>query len=766
MLARQTLATLSILSLLLPGCGLIDRIRGGDEDETGGEASEAGEAEAEPEPEPDDGAVAEATRSLEALSGLDRFEHWAPRHAFIGAPTTVAQVISDQELIVATSDAHIGISKDGGETWEWTKALDAVRDVTGYPGGPYVALHEGALSVSDEGMLWRRLPRFSSDSLIDVVAADIGLVAIGKSGGFIHVGKDGSGGHGGWLPDKFKPKAVTELNGAVLAWSGKTGYGTTDGSTWTELEQLPPMPDGKSFFTSAGSCSIGKVGKRRGVVCKVSGDAFGIGEEFAVASKSTVSLTRDGGESWVTAALPFKAANSVFGTPGGPYYAVGNSGAVAISKDGTTWVDQKWEESANLLDGMVDGNNVIIVGAKGTVIYSKDGGGKWDYAQPPLSKSFSWIGKPDGAFVASDGRSFIASANGTDWVETEAVELPGKPGNCDEGPEDGERCRYNADVTTPEDVPEVRGMSFTGDVGVALGDDALVAVTSDGGASWSAANGLDLGRYGATGFSVHGEQVLVTDGTKLFASSDAGVSWVEGQTLRSYKINAVHVSTAGLWVAAVKDDIVRAKVDPQTWLPAHDEPIKGDWQAIYEVGGVLFAAGSKGQLMRSEDGDSWTEVITGIASPVVAMAGDGDNLWAATAPTRKSNNVLLRSEDGGAHFIVVQEMPGGTDQPDLRAEGDTITWADVTSRDHGQSWRRETERYFPGLIDVADGTGTQITNLVYRYGRDRMYLVTGEGENDWVRVDSAPNEGGVLDCDETSGCWMLAGGVLYRPLGK
>ncbi|PRP96505.1 Ycf48-like protein [Enhygromyxa salina] len=762
-----------VLLTLLPGCGLIDKIRGEGDDETGDEASEAGEAE-EGAPDDDGEETDEAAAKpspLVGLTGVDRFKHWAPRHAFIGAPTVVADAISEQELIVATSDAHVGVSKDGGQTWQWTKADDGVRDVTGYPGGPYVALHEGAISLSEQGLLWRRLPRLSSDSLIDVVAAEIGLVAIGKNGAFIHVGKDGSGGHGGWMPDKFKPKAVTELNGAVLAWSGKKGYGTTDGTNWTELEQLPPMPDGRFFLTSAGSCSISKVGKRRGVACSVSGTAHGIGEEFAVESKGVVALTRDGGETWVSSTLPFKGANSIFGSPGGPYYAIGNKGAVAISSDGgQTWVDQKWEESANLLDGVVSGNKIVIVGAKGTIIYSTNGGAKWDYSQPPISKSFSWVGMDGSTFVASDGRVFIASANLVDWVESEGIELPAKAGACDEGPEDGEACRYDAEVTTPEGMPEVRGLTFTGDVGLALGDDALVAVTNDGGASWSSAHGLDLGRNGATGYSVAGDQVLVTDGAKLLASADAGGSWVEGALVRNYKINAVHVvsegTAAGMWLAAAKDEILAAKINPETWLPAGDEQLKGDWRAIFEVGGVVYVSGSKGQLRRSEDGNTWTEVITGISSPVIDMAGEGQTVWAATAPTRKSNNALLRSEDGGAHFILVQEMPGATDQPDLRFEGDALTWADLISRDRGESWRRETERYFPGLVDVNDGSGMQIANLVYRYSGDRLYVVTGAGEYDWVRIDSAFNEGGAIQCDPDSGCWMLASGVLYRPLGE
>lgn len=764
MRARSLLVTLSLLPLL-SACFVIDKIRGDDDEEA---AEDSGEAEAEQPAEVKDPSTETDVKPRSAPTGVDRFKQWTPRHAYLGAPTFAAQVISDSEIIVATLDAHIGVSKDAGKTWQWSQSNDFVRDVTGYAGGPYIALHEGAISLSDDGLSWRRLPRYSFDSLIDVIAADIGIVAIGKSGGFIHVAKDGSTGHGGLLPDKFKPKALTELNGAVLAWAGKTGYGTTDGTTWTELEQLPLVPDGRTFLTSAGSCTIGKVGKRKGVVCTVAGLAHGIGDEFLVENKGVVSLTRDGGATWTTAALPFKGANSIFGTPGGPYYAVGNGGAIAISKDGgATWVDQKWEEAANLLDGVVDGNNVVIVGAKGTVIYSSNGGAKWDYAEPPTGSSLSWVEKVDGNFVASDGRKFFASSNAAEWVESvDAYELPPKPGPCEGGPGNNKQCKFDADVTTPETLPEVRGLTFTGNTGVALGDDALVAVTTDGGASWSAAHGLDMGKYGAIAFSAQGDNIVTTDGAKLFASADAGATWIQGELLRDYRINAVHVTTKGLWLAAAKDEILRAKVDPKTWLPAAADPIKGDWRTIFEVNGVLFISNTKGEVRRSEDGDNWTEVVTGIPMPIIDMAGDGTRIFAATAANRSyrrsMGNILLRSDDGGQHFIVVREMPGYSDEPDLRVTADTVSWSDLISRDNGDSWQSEADIHFSGLIDVADGSGLHITNLSY----GRMYVVTGKGENDWVRIDSVPNQFGTIECEASSGCWMLARGVLYRPLGS
>ena len=307
---------------------------------------------------------------------------------------------------------------------------------------------------------------------------------------------------------------------------------------------------------------------------------------------------------------------------------------------------------------------------------------------------------------------------------------------------------------------------FDGDVGLALGDSALVAVTDDGGASWETDYGLGLGRYGATAFSVSGDKVVTTDGARVLVSTDAGASWADGEMIRKYTINTVHVAKSGVMYAATRDDVLAAKVDPKIWLPAADEQLKGDWRWIFEVDGAIYVAGTKGQLLRSGDGNEWVTVETGTSSPVIAMAGEGDAIWAVTSYSRNSNNQLLHSEDGGLHFIRVGETSGATDEPDLRVSDGALQWSDLVSRDNGETWKRETERYFPGLVDVADGSGMLLANLVYRYGKDRLYVVTGAGEHDWVRIDSAFNEGGVIQCDAGSGCWMLATGVLYRPAGR
>ncbi len=758
----RTLAGLSLLTLALPfGCG-------DDEDE----AADAGEGEA------DDAANANAQTDEPAKtdddswiptpppSAADRYKHWSALHPFIDAPVLDAQVIDDDEAIAATRDGHVGLTRDGGQTWLWTRAPQPVVRVTGYPDGPYVLLHEGALSLSPDGRVWAVQPRFTDDVLIDVIASELGLIAIGKRGTWLHFAKDGSGGQVGELPDGFRAQTLAELNGAVLALAGKKGYGTTDAATWTALEAFPSLPDGRTWLTSAGSCALGKVNKGKGVVCSVGGTAHGIGTDFAVENKGVVALTRDGGTTWTSSRLPFASANAIFGKPGGPYYAVGKGGGVAISKDGgKTWVDQKWEDKADLLDGLVDGDRVLIVGANSTIVYSNDGAKSWNYAQPPVGKNFSWIGKVDGRYVASDGRVFVTSDDGVEWVEIGALELPGAPGPCDGAPAENERCRFASSITSPADLPELRALEFRGDVGLAWGDRAHVAITRDGGQSWTSHHGLGLDKFGAIDLSVHGSNMVATDGARLLVSTDGGATWKDGQKVGTPRLLAVHISPRGPWIAAGNGVALTASGDAAVWIrPKQNEPIAAPWVLIHEVGDALFLVGARGELSRSDTGDDWATVFTGEPAPVIAMAGEGETIWAATAYSRKSNNVLLRSDDGGRHFTRVRELADATDQPDLAYASGVLSWRDLVSRDGGESWRSELKNYFPGAVDVGDGSGLKIVNRVLAFSPDRLYLVTGSEERDWVRVDTPWTEGGQISCDPTTGCWMLAGGRLYRPL--
>ncbi len=772
----STRTALFLTSLFtLPACGVIDSILGDDSDtggsgETGGaDGSKSGDGAAA-DPSGEGGEAGGGTAGTPpAATGLDRYKHWAPVHHFIGSPVIGGNGVGDTDGIVFTKDNLVGVTRDGGTSWTFAKHENGgVRAVAGYPGGTYVAVGTGGyVSVSSDGLHWRDIPRYTSDDLIGVIASDAGIIAVGRKGAFVRYANDGSEGAGGTLPDKFKPKGLTIVSGAVVAFAGKKAYGTGDGINWARLENAPYLPTGKSYLTSAGTCSISKVGKNKGVICSVSGTAHGVAQGVAaVEKKGIVSVSTNGGNSWAVAPLPFKGASSIFGSAGGPMYAVGGRGAVAVSSDGgKTWVDQKWEETANLRSGIIDGSKIIVVGDGSTIIYSADGGNSWDYAEPPIGGSFKYITKIGGKYVATTGSSAISSADGISWVE-ELEQIPEVPGggDCDGLPGPGQLCKYDGGTTTPEGLPNVRAFRFQGDSGIATGDAGLVAFTSDGGATWTASSGLDLGRVIA--LDAKGQVVVATNGKRIVVSNDGGQTYADAQMPGKYSLYVVHIAEDGTaYVAGKSGALLRGIGDHSIFLPVPTaEKNKTTFTGLFEVSGTMYAAGSKGELWRGTADSTWTKVDLGVKARVQGVTGEGDTVMAVTAYGRKSSNFLFRSDDGGEHFYMVGQMSASSSAADFELSNGQLRYRDRLSDDYGKSWRPAVEWYIGGGVDLEDGSGKRILNIGSYYGEDRLMIV-GDERNDWLIFDGPYNKGANITCDADSGCWMLAGGNVYRPVG-
>jgi photosystem II stability/assembly factor-like uncharacterized protein len=773
MSSPRSLLALSFL-LTLPACGVIDSVLGGETDTEGSAETEGAPAPAESGGDGDaadgDGDGDGGGSGIPApATGLDAYKHWAPVHAFIGSAVIGGNGVGDTDGIVFTKDNHVGVTRDGGQNWTFAKHENGrVLAVAGYPGGLYVAVGtRGYAAVSDDGQHWRDLPRYTSDDLIGVLASDAGIIAVGRKGAFVRYSNDASEAAGGTLPDKFKPKGLAIVSGAVVAFAGKKAYGTGDGLSWARLENAPYLPTGKSYLTSAGTCTIAKVGKNKGVECSVEGTAHGIAANVAaVEKKGMVALTTDGGGTWTLAALPFKSAGGVFGPAGGPYYAVGPRGGVAVSKDGgKSWVDQQWEESANLQAGIVDGTRIIIVGDGATIIHSQDGGNSWDYAEPPIGGSFKYIAKVGGKYVISTGSSAISSADGVTWAE-EYDQIPEVPGgsDCEGVPGPGQKCSFYTGTTTPEGLPNVRAFRFSGDSGIATGDAGLVAFSSDGGASWSASSGLDLGSVSA--FEAKGQTAIATNGKRIVYSNDGGQTFADAQMPGKYSLYRAFIASDGTaYVAGKSGALLRAIGDHSIFLPVPTaEKNKTTFTDLFEVNGVMYGAGAKGELWRGTADTTWTKIDLGLPAAIQGMTGEGETVMAVSKYGRKTSNYLVRSDDNGEHFYLIGQMSSSSRASDFELKDGKLRYRDRLSDDYGKTWRPAVEWYLGGGVDLADGSGKRILNLGSYSGEDRLMIV-GEERNDWLIYDGPYNKGARITCNETTGCWMLAGGTVYRPVG-
>ncbi len=716
-----------------------------------------------------------APRQGVGTAAADKFKAWGVVHAFLGSQVTLGHVISATEGIALTKDNHVGVTTDAGASWGFQRHTNGtVVAVAGAPGGPYVAVGKnGYMAMSKDGRSWSDLPRFTNDELVSVTVGEAGVVAVGKTGSYVRYDKAGNVGVAGMLPDKFKAKTVITAGGKAIAFAGKNGYATTNGSAWMKLDELPALPDGKTAATSKGLCAKGRVGKGTGIVCEVKGLAHGLSKGVAVVEAAKhVAFTNDNGGNWVMATLPFKGLKAVIGSPSGPYYALGAKGGLAVTRDGAAWAERPLNTTKTLNAGLVDGATILIVGDGGTIVRSADGGESFAVLPAPANGSFKAIFKVGGRYVIPNGKSGIESADGgvtwtevADPTELASLALVGKPGDCDGLPGRSEVCKLTRTVTTPMGLPNVASFSFEGDIGLAVGAAGLVAFTTDGGASWKARSGFEL--RGLSGFDTRGERIVAIGGGKVVVSVDGGKAFKEAQLpKKAGKIVDTFIASDGsVYAAGGGGTILKAQGNLDLWLQLDTGPKnKTAFIGLHEVGGVLYAAGARGELYRSDnEGSTWWPVATGTPSPIQRMTGEGNTVLAVTYESRNGGNLLLRSNDGGRHFFVQREISHqGRVEEFTLAEG-TLRYRDRVSSDFGATWTQSQAAYWPGAVDVADGSGLRLVHYGSYRSKDRVFLV-GQGKDDWTLIDSFYGQDARFFCEKTSGCWMVAGGQVYRPI--
>lgn len=620
-----------------------------------------------------------------------RFVAWKPVPAFLSAPVVAGQVISHTEAIVLTKDNHVGLTVDAGATWNFVRlATGVVRAVAGKTGGPYVAAGDGGyLSQSADGKSWTDVPRYTDQVLFAAAVGSGGIAAIGQKGAFVKVAAGVAA--VGTLPSGFKPTSLLVNGAAFVAAAGAAGHQSSDGIAWTPVE-LPAASSGTT--TNRGVCALGKVGKKKGVVCSVSGVAYGLSQlEVAVVGKSYVFLTRDGGSTWSVAATPLPGIAGVVSN-GGNYHFYDSKAAIVSSRDG-----QAWAPSAD---------PSVISGAP------------------------AWP-KP----AACEGR------------------LPGP----------AETCQLTRTVTSPAGLPDVRAFKFTGFDGIAYGDAGLVAMTTDGGATWKSTTGYSIGTIAA--LEVEGQTIVAAGATRVVVSLDGGTTFrVVELPPKTTGINAARIARNGVVYLAGKGGLIlQSQANVTSWVKlATGEKNKTTYVALHEVGTALYAAGAAGELHRSDDaGRTWTSVATGIKDPIRQMAGEGNTVLAVAIPLRYGSNRLLHSDDSGNHFFVQRELSDTGALTDFTYAGGLIRYANLQSRDFGATWTIAVKNYSTGSVDIQDGSGIRIGTSANYYAKDRFY-VFGPQEDDITIVDSFYGENARYKCTASIGCWMVSGATLYRPM--
>jgi photosystem II stability/assembly factor-like uncharacterized protein len=215
-------------------------------------------------------------------------------------------------------------------------------------------------------------------------------------------------------------------------------------------------------------------------------------------------------------------------------------------------------------------------------------------------------------------------------------------------------------ATSPAAVT-LTGVSFAPDGlrGWAVGHDALILATTDGGQTWRKQfQGENLQDSFLDVLAVDGPHVIAIGAYGMFlTTSDAGQTWTRRKVLDDdYHLNRISRGPTGtLYLAGEHGTLLRSTDNGTRWsrLPA---PYEGSFYGILPLDRrTLVAYGLRGRVYRSvDDGDTWQPVAT----PQPGLL--------ATAVRLKSNTLIL---GGNARSLFVSRDYGKSIAPLLWPAG-------------------------------------------------------------------------------------------------
>lgn len=379
---------------------------------------------------------------------------------------------------------------------------------------------------------------------------------------------------------------------------------------------------------------------------------FGNGRYVAVGHTGTVLTSTDGTtwtlidtgtSAWLQAVL-WSAAH-------GRFIAVGNDGEITHSPDGLTWSPLRWE-GARFLYGIAEGNGAIVaVGDGATILRSVDGGTIWQRVRlDPVRDWLNDVGFAAGQFVAVGSQGIIlTSPDGQVWTE--------QP-----------RFQFDNGVR-----PSLEGVAHNGAFYLAVGN-GVILWSADGvqwsptyendaeipqftDVTWDPAEGafLVVGNGGAmrtvavpnapavvtSNTAEDFEAVLVQDGNRIAVGEHGvimqhdGVAWTARTEGPRQQMNAVALNgTAGI---AVGEGGLVVSTTGSNELVGNGNPALN---AITQSGGGYVAVGNGGAV-HINNGSTWRSGASGVTSNLFGIGSGMSRLVAV------GDGVALYSDTGG-----------------------------------------------------------------------------------------------------------------------
>lgn len=566
---------------------------------------------------------------------------------------------------------------------------------------------QGLIAYSTDGLNWSQVPNFTSNSFRGVTAGigssgfefvavgDLGTVASSADGRNWSMGSSG-------ITNPLYAVTGTANNLFVASGIGGTVLVSGNGSSWVSKNSGTNAPlralaykaaypntgllvalGDSNILTSADDGTTWASQNNAGANSLTGAVYSPIDGLFVGVSGTSEILTSPDGKTWFQQnpqSGPLQGA--AFGDD--EFIAVGQSGGIITSTDGTNWQSHTSGTSSTLygvamrnnsflaggelgtiiasgpvlpfaagtsgtqttLNGVAVGNsvttsNTVAVGASGTILSSSDGT-NFSRVTSPTTNGIAAVIFGDGQYVAVGAFGAIAtSADGKTWANSSSG-----TGNALTGIAYGAGA-YVAVGAKGTILTSTNGVSWTtvagtrtlNIMGVSFGNGLFAALNSDGtvltsqnGKSWTVNSPPLLTPLVSVAFA--NGFFLGTDAYGEIYSSSDGINWTPDFGLPSSAYTSIAYANGQLVAVGANGSIISTPLALGPTVP--DVPLR----AIAYGNGLYVAAGDNGTIVTSSDGATWTvpagyvptvNDLLGVAYGNGTFAVVGDNGWTVTS---------------------------------------------------------------------------------------------------------------------------------------
>jgi photosystem II stability/assembly factor-like uncharacterized protein len=204
-------------------------------------------------------------------------------------------------------------------------------------------------------------------------------------------------------------------------------------------------------------------------------------------------------------------------------------------------------------------------------------------------------------------------------------------------------------------APLLTAVAFLDDkLGIAVGHDAVILATSDGGETWSLRSSAPADGRPLLDVLFAKKDLAVAIGAygAYYESTDAGTTWSARKITTGDKhFNAILGLGEGRLLIVGEEGTILASTDwGRSWAPVAS-PYKGSlFGAVASDDGAVVAFGMRGRIYRSADGGkSWTQVDN---SSTAALIG-GEKLPDGAIVLAGAAGTALVSRDQGRSFVAI-----------------------------------------------------------------------------------------------------------------